>query len=74
MLNESKRTITEGLIKQNKIAFTRLEEDVDRIRGNFKRHDEGFIIDTEDGQVAAMECNKLTKHYKDKIKSLIRKH
>ena len=54
MLDQTKRTITEGLVKQNRVTFSRIEEDINKIQGNLKRHREGFIIDTEDGQVASL--------------------
>ena len=38
MLDQTKRTITEGLFKQNRVTFSRIEEDVNKIEGNLKRH------------------------------------
>lgn len=46
MLDQTKRTITEALVKQNRVTFTRIEEDINKIQGNLKRHREGFVIDT----------------------------
>jgi vacuolar-type H+-ATPase subunit C/Vma6 len=46
MLDQTKRTITEGLVKQNRIAFSRVEDDIAKIQSNLRRHNEGFIIDT----------------------------
>lgn len=51
-----------------------MEDELEKISNSLKRHHEGFVIDTEDGQVASMECGKLTEQYKDKIKNLIKKH
>lgn len=74
MLDQTKKTITEGLVKQNRTAFSRLEEELELLSKSLKRHEDGFVIDTEDGQVASMECRKLSKNYKDKIKNLVKKH
>lgn len=74
MLDQTTRATTEGLTKQNRTTFARLEEELEKINRSLKRHSEGFVIDTEDGQVASMECAKLTTGYKDKVKQLVKKH
>ena len=39
MLEQTKKVITEGLVKQNRISFSRLDDDLTKLIKNLKRHE-----------------------------------
>ena len=74
MLDHTRRTHVETLIKYGRIHFVRLEEEVQKVSKLVYEHRNGIVIDTEAGETVVLRYVKIIRDYKEKTKNLIRKH
>lgn len=74
MLDQTSRGPVEGLIKHGKAHFSKLEDELDKIKRALRKNEGIVLIDTENGEIEVMEFCNLADRYKSKLKNLIAKH
>ena len=74
MLDQNSRAPVEGLIKHGKAHFSKLEDELDKIKRALRKNEGVVLVDTENGEIEVMEFCNLADRYKSKLKNLIAKH
>lgn len=74
MLDHNSRGPIEALIKHGKAHFSKLEDELDKIKRALRKNEGVVLIDTENGEIEVMEFCNLADRYKSKLKTLVAKH